>query len=142
MIIPSQHASRVARAAAGGGGGGVTPNAVDWNDASGDCNCSTNEQTITGIDTAINLVISWSLSGDVGQVLMYKNATEFDLLNDYSSPATFSISNNDIISFYASGTACAASESYLTVTNASDGNAVLDTFTMTTTGGEGGGGGG
>ena len=31
MIIPSQHASRVARAAAGGGGGGdVTPNAVNW----------------------------------------------------------------------------------------------------------------
>ena len=141
MIIPSQHASRVARAAAGGGGD-VTPNAVDWEDASGVCNCSTNEQTITGINTAINLVISWSFSGDVGEFFMYKNATEFDLLNNYSSPATFSISNNDIISFYASGSACAATETSVTVTNASDGNAVLDTFTMTTAGGEGGGGGG
>ena len=36
MIIPSQHASRVARAAAGGGGGNdVTPNAVNWNDVAG-----------------------------------------------------------------------------------------------------------
>jgi hypothetical protein len=88
------------------------------------------------------LVISWSLSGDVGEFFMYKNATEFDLLNNYSSPATFSISNNDIISFYASGTACSVTEISVTVTNASDGNAVLDTFTMTTTGEEGGGGGG
>jgi hypothetical protein len=117
--------------------GDVTPNAVNWEDASGGCNCSTNEQTITGINTAINLVISWSVSGFVGEFFMYKNATEFDLFNNYSNPATFSISNNDIISFYVSGSACSAVENSVTVTNASDGNAVLDTFTMNTFGGGG-----
>ena len=124
---------------AAGGGADVTPNAVNWNDASGACNCSTNEQTITGINTAINLVISWSASISLNNFLLYINATEFDLFNNYESPATFSISNNDTISFYTSGTGCSPVNNSVTITNASDGNAVLDTFTMTNSGEEGGG---
>jgi hypothetical protein len=112
----------------------VTPNAVNWNDASGLCNCSTNEQTITGINTAINLVISWSASIALNNFLLYINATEFDLLNNYSNPATFSISNNDTISFYISSIGCSSANNSVTITNASDGNAVLDTFTMTING--------
>ena len=141
MIIPSFHAGRVARAAAGGGG--VTPNAVNWADINNPCSGYTEEKTIMGINIAINLVISWNvLAGTLGVFNVVINGYTFDLVNDYSSPTTFSISNNDIIQFYINSPYCTFSEIFVTVTNASDGNAVLDTFTMTTTGGEGGGGGG
>ena len=135
MIIPSQHASRVARAAAGGGGGDVTPNAVNWNDVAAPGG-STNTVTITGINTAINLSISYTGYG-VGAFNVYKNDSETSL-GDEGSPFTLSVSNNDEIYFYA----LTASEQIIsvTVTNASDGNTVLDTFTINTGGGGGGGG--
>ena len=133
MIIPSQHASRVARAAAGGGGGGgVTPNAVNWNDVA---NGSTNTQTITGINTAINLTISFT--GYVsGSFNVYKNDSETSLA-DEGTPFTLSVSNNDEI--YFSGSPGEDQTISVTVTNASDGNTVLDTFTITAGGGGGGG---
>ena len=133
MIIPSQHASRVARAAAGGGGGGgVTPNAVNWNDVA---NGSTNTQTITGINTAINLTISFT--GYVsGSFNVYKNDSETSLA-DEGTPFTLSVSNNDEI--YFSGSPGEDQTISVTVTNASDGNTVLDTFTISAGGGGGGG---
>ena len=135
MIIPSQHASRVARAAAGGGGGGdVTPNAVNWTDVAAPGG-STNTQTITGINTAINLSISFTGYG-AGAFNVYKNDSETSLA-DEGSPFTLSVSNNDQIYFYA--VSVGEQTISVTVTNASDGNTVLDTFTINT--GEGGGGG-
>ena len=133
MIIPSQHASRVARAAAGGGGGNdVTPNAVNWNDVAGG---STNTQTITGINTAINLTISFTGYG-TGSFNVYKNDSETSLA-DEGTPFTLSVSNNDEI--YFSGSPGEDQTISVTVTNASDGNTVLDTFTITAGGGGGGG---
>jgi hypothetical protein len=129
MIIPSQHASRVARAAAGGGGADVTPNAVNWNDVT---NGSTNTQTITGISTAINLTISFTGYSN-GSLNVYKNDSETSLA-DEGSPFTLSVSNNDEI--YFSGSANSAQTISVTVTNASDGNTVLDTFTINTGGGD------
>ena len=131
MIIPSQHASRVARAAAGGGGGNdVTPNAVNWNDVAAPGG-STNTVTITGINTAINLSISFTGYPGVGGFNVYKNDSETSLANE-GSPFTLSVSNNDQIYFYAS-TGMTQTIS-VTVTNASDGNTVLDTFTISTGG--------
>ena len=135
MIIPSQHASRVARAAAGGGGGDVTPNAVNWNDVAAPGG-STNTQTITGINTAINLTISFTGYYGTGAFNVYKNASQTSLA-DEGTPFTLSVSNNDQIYFYGSSVSEQAIS--VTVTNASDGNTVLDTFTINT--GEGGGGG-
>ena len=136
MIIPSSThgviASSRPRVVVAGGGGDVTPNAVNWADASGSGAAQTNEQTITGINTAINLVITWS-GNDVGFFDININGTPYDL-EVYGSPATFSILNNSIISF-AAGSAGAKVIS-ITVTNASDGNAVLDTVTLTITGDE------
>ena len=129
MIIPSQHASRVARAAAGGND--VTPNAVNWNDVAGG---STNTQTITGINTAINLTISFT-GYATGSFNVYKNDSETSLANE-GSPFTLSVSNNDEIYFSGNPTDGTIS---VTVTNASDGNTVLDTFTITAGGGGGGG---
>ena len=134
MIIPSQHASRVARAAAGGGGGDVTPNAVNWNDVAAPGG-STNTVTITGINTAINLSISFT-GYEIGAFNVYKNDSETSLA-DEGSPFTLSVSNNDQIYFYAGGASVASIS--VTVTNTSDGDTVLDTFTINV-GEEGGGG--
>ena len=120
-----------AKKSAGGGGGDVTPNAVNWNDVAAPGG-STNTVTITGINTAINLSISWT-GYDVGAFDVYKNDSVTSL-GDEGSPFTLSVSNNDEIYFYAF-TATAQSIS-MTVTNASDGNTVLDTFTMNTGGGD------
>ena len=120
-----------------GGGADVTPNAVDWNNVSGGFGppLYTNTVTITGISTAINLTISWS-GNDTGPFSISINGGTFVSLEDEGgSPRTFSISNNDTIRFSASIIAGVKTIS-ATVTNSSDGNAVLDTFTMTVFGEE------
>jgi len=125
-----------AKKATGGGGGDVTPNAVNWNDVAAPGG-STNTVTITGINTAIDLSISWTGYPGTGAFDVYKNDSSTSLA-DNGSPFTLSVSNNDEIYFYVSGSAVGTIS--VTVTNASDGNTVLDTFTMNV-GEEGGGGG-
>lgn len=104
----------------------VTPNAVDWNDEVSSLSATTNTVTITGINTAINLSISYTGYG-TGVFSAHKNDTEFDLTNN--NPETLSVSNNDEVFFFYSPSE--ESTVSVTVTNASDGNTVLDTFTMT-----------
>lgn len=117
-----------------GGGGDVTPNAVNWNDVAAPGG-STNTVTITGINTAIDLSISWT-GYFIGAFNVYKNDSGTSLA-DNGSPFTLSVSNNDQIYFYAA--TVTEQTISVTVTNASDGNTVLDTFTINT-GEEGGGG--
>ena len=122
---------------AAGGGADVTPNAVDWNDVSGGYGflLYTNTVTVTGISTAINLTISWS-GNEIGSFgISINGGSLIDLEAEGGSPRTFSISNNDTIRFGASIIA-GIKVITVTVTNASDGNAVLDTFTMTVFGEE------
>lgn len=133
MIIPSSSFasfSSVKKPVAGGGGSDVTPNAVNWNDVSGGygLGLSTNIVTITGIDTAINLVITWS-GNDGGAFNITINGTAFNLEDSGGSPRTFSISNNDTIRFGVGGAFSKTISA--TVTNASNGDAVLDTFIIT-----------
>ena len=109
------------------GGGDVTPNAVNWMNVY-QPGGSTNTVTITGINTAINLSISFT-GYSVGAFDVYKNGSSTSLA-DEGSPFTLSVSNNDQIYFYAF-TALMQTIS-VTVTNASDGNTVLDTFTIYT----------
>lgn len=124
-----------AKKSTGGGGGDVTPNAVDWNDVAAPGG-STNTVTITGINTAIDLSISWTGYPGTGAFDVYKNDSQTSL-TDTGSPFTLSVSNNDEIYFYA---ASVTEQSIsVTVTNASDGDTVLDTFTINV-GEEGGGG--
>ena len=113
----------------------VTPNAVNWNDVSAPGG-STNTVTITGINTAINLSISWTGYPGSGPFQVYKNDSPIDLPGE-GSPYTLSVSNNDEIYFFA--TSVEVSSISVTVTNASDGGTVLDTFTINV-GEEGGGG--
>jgi hypothetical protein len=125
-----------AKKSSGGGGGDVTPNAVDWDDVAAPGG-STNTVTITGINTAIDLSISWTGYPGSGAFDVYKNDSQTSLA-DNDSPFTLSVSNNDEIYFYAFSSSVASIS--VTVTNASDGDTVLDTFTLNV-GEEGGGGG-
>jgi hypothetical protein len=115
-----------------GGGGDVTPNAVDWDDVAAPGG-STNTVTITGINTAIDLSISWTGYPGSGSFDVYKNDSSTSLA-DNDSPLTLSVSNNDEIYFEAFSYSFASIS--VTVTNASDGDTVLDTFTINVGGGD------
>ena len=73
MIIPSQHASRVARtAAAAAPAGDVTPNAVNWVDVSYDSGTAQYiyaNQQITGITQTITLQVQ--IANGAGTFLYY-----------------------------------------------------------------------
>jgi len=102
----------------------VTPNAVNWTNVAAPGG-STNTVTITGINTAINLSISWTGYPGTGAFDVYKNDSPISL-PDEGSPYTLSVSNNDEVYFYASSSVVGTIS--VTVTNASDGNVELDTF--------------
>jgi hypothetical protein len=144
MIIPSQHASRVARAAAGGGGGGgdVTPNAVNWanvtNWAPGPV--QTSMLQITGITEPITLRVNLAISSFGG---MYENfnhkfsvqsTASFGTGTAIANNGTFTVSNNQYLGFSNQGFSGNVPTMYTdwTITNTSDSNTVLDTFRITT----------
>jgi len=126
------------------GGVDVTPNAVDWSDITYDYitgNFTYTEKQITGINTSITLSVSY----DQGLYdLYYKvNNTDqgyegtptasdpgslgFTLIND---TGTFSVSNNQYVSF---GLANSTGSNFLdtvSVYNTSDSSALLDTLTV------------
>jgi hypothetical protein len=143
MIIPSQHASRVARAAAGGGGGGdVTPAAVNWatvyfNNDSGIWGYS--ERQITGIDQTITLQVQYAGSVTLyyfvsssagakvsGDATSATSPSGFSM-NSIANNGTFTVTNNQYVTF---GVELFCTQSTATVKNQSDSNATLDTFLM------------
>ena len=134
MIIPSQHASRVARAAAGGGGGGggdVTPNAVNWANVNNVQAFSgvTEMLQITGITETITLQVAHS--GNSNSTKYYLNSSNsHGTGTEIANNGTFTVSNNQYVGFGASSPSAGGNRSF-TITNVSDANAVLDTFTIT-----------
>ena len=134
MIIPSQHASRVARAAAGGGGGGgVTPNAVNWANVTG-ANfelAKTAMLQITGITSTITLRVTYTGSGYDRRYSVQSTAV-FGTGTTIASNGTFTVSNGQYLGFGSKSTSVPATQSTnWTITNVSDGDAVLDTVTTT-----------
>jgi len=134
MIIPSQHASRVARAAAGGGGGGgVTPNAVNWTNVTG-ANfqlATTAMLQITGITSTITLRVTYTGSGYDRQYSV-KSTASFGTGTAIASNGTFTVSNGQYLGFGSKSTGLPTTQSTnWTITNVSDGDAVLDTVTTT-----------
>ncbi|MFN5061720.1 MAG: SUMF1/EgtB/PvdO family nonheme iron enzyme [Pseudomonadota bacterium] len=103
-----------------------TPNALNWNDAdaSGSCTATTNSQTIAGISSSITLELSEDSSGLTLQYSLNGGAwTSFGTL-----PATLSVSNNDTLAFRSSSGVWKTR--IFTVKNVTDGNVVLDAFTL------------
>lgn len=124
------------------GGVDVTPNAVDWSEVIYDAlfgDFTYTEKQITGINTSITLSVSY----DQGLYdLFYKvNNTDqgyegsptasdpgtlgFTLIND---TGTFSVSNNQYVSFGLSNTTSSNFLDTVSVYNDSDSGTLLDTF--------------
>ena len=144
MIIPSQHASRVARAAAGGGD--VTPNAVNWEDALTTRKKFPNtlvyryvNQQITGIDTSITLKVELSSTGYPylyykidNSSPVYSSSPTTNSFTNIVHNGTITVANNEYISFSNVGSSTGNQSTTVTVKNTSDSNATLDTFTAST----------
>lgn len=129
MIIPSSlHgviASSRPKIVISGGGGDVTPNAIDWGVPfwDGGSESYVTNQTITGIDTTINLYWECSYCGDGGSIYYSKNNGAWTLISELSN---ISISNNDTLRWKYVSTPGTSQNIF--VKNASDSNALLDTI--------------
>ena len=142
MIIPSQHASRVARAAANSD---VTPNAVNWANVYYDnemVEWGYSEKQITGINQTITLQVQ--IANGAGATLYYFVSSSASAkvtgdatsatspsgfsMNSIANNGTFTVTNNQYVTFGVE-TGCNMSP-VATVKNQSDSNATLDTFTM------------
>jgi hypothetical protein len=99
---------------------------VNWTDASGVGTADTNTQTISGINTQINLRVSCS-GGALANYQYSLNGGNWTALY-FSEDETITVSNGDTLRF--SGTAAYGGTSTFTVVNQSDGNATLDTFVI------------
>lgn len=116
----------------GGGGGGsdVTPsNTSWWNDIDTGATAGfTNDVTIAGIDTTITLGISCTETEDGCDLTVVKNGTDVAFVTTPGS-TTFTVENGDEIGFelvvFGSGF---ISDGVATITNQSDSNTTLDTF--------------
>ena len=132
MIIPSQHASRVARAAAGGGGGGgVTPNAVNWANVPNGWPCRSAMLQITGITSTITLRLTYTGEG-YGRQYSVQSTAAYGTGTAIASNGTFTISNNQYLGFQnLSANQDVYETTSFTLTNVSDADAVIDTFSLT-----------
>ena len=115
-----------------------TPAAVNWANVTGEySNVTTSMLQITGITTSITLKVSFVLNTGIqlNQKYSVQSSASFGTGTAIANNGTFTVSNNQYVGFRADcGGACASTKvSTWTITNVSDGNAVLDTFTITTT---------
>lgn len=150
MIIPSSSFASVSsiKKPVAGGGADVTPNAVNWANIYYDGtigNFYYTERQITGINQTITIRVT-NTDGADGVFYIVSNsagAVPGLISGDGAVPSdpaafgliylphnsTFTVSNNQYITFAASGSVPPLLINTNTVTNVSDGNAVLDTFT-------------
>jgi hypothetical protein len=128
VIIPSFHASRVARAAAGGGGD-VTPNEVNWGFPYGQSIAISAMLQITGITSTITLRVAFT-GNQINQKYSVQSTASFGTGTAIANNGTFTISNNQYLGF-SSETTSGTESTFWTITNVSDGNAVIDTFQST-----------
>jgi hypothetical protein len=133
VIIPSFHAGRVARSisAGGGGGGDVTPNALNWTFYGGGQPATSTMLQITGITVPITLRVNYT--NDIGaynQRYSVQSTNTFGTGTPVNNNDTFTISNNQYLGFQ-SWSMGGAKATYWTITNVSDGNALIDTLQTT-----------
>ena len=89
---------------------------------------------ITGITTSITLKVSFT-GTQQNQKYSVQSSASFGTGTAIANDGTFTVSNNQYVGFRADcdGACVSTKVSTWTITNVSDGNAVLDTFTITTT---------
>ena len=111
----------------------VSINAVNWTNVdSAGTTGTTITQQITGINTGVDLEISWT--GSLGYFYVsvsVPNAYSAPIYNLFTSPTVISVDNNKYVSFrlQAVGLQDNLTRS-VTVKNLSDSSVTLDTFTM------------
>lgn len=144
MIIPSSThgiiASSRPRIVAAGGGSDVTPNAVNWvEDSTNAIVATSNQQTITGINTTITLRIQLTNTLECLQYAYYrKNSGSNVFVQDTCGfpaieYADVSVVNGDVLDFRLEGDGN-FQQGIFNITNLSDGNTLLDSVTLTVSG--------
>ena len=137
MIIPSRSFGVVAssrrRAVVAND---VTPNAVNWVESiSGSITSTSNQQTITGINTTITLRIQVTNTLECGEYAYYiKNSGSYVTVQDNCAfpaitYADVSVVSGDVLEFRLDGVGN-AQQAIFNITNLSDGNTLLDTVTL------------
>ena len=112
---------------------GVTPNAVNWADVTGENFqlATTAMLQITGITSTITLRVTYTGQGYDRQYSVQSTAN-FGTGTAIASNGTFTVSNGQYLGFGSRSTGLPDSQATTwTITNVSDGDAVLDTVTTT-----------
>lgn len=105
------------------GGSDVTPAAVDWANISGGSIGFTDAKTISDINTAISLQVTFT-GTDLDGFYYQINSGALVMI---ASGGSFSVSNTNTVAYAAIASVVASGT--VTITNLSDGSTVLDTFT-------------
>ena len=122
-----------------GGGVDVTPNPTpNWPDATADgagASIHSAMVQITGITQNININISFTPTAAV-ESFAYSNGTSSTfsgntVINLTTSPTSITVAPNNYLGFFLASNY--STTRTITITNVSDSNTVLDTFTLTTT---------
>ena len=122
-----------------GGGVDVTPNPTpNWPDATASgigISVSSAMIQITGITQNITMSISFTPTAAVDN-FQYSNGTSSTFINNTvtnltTSPTSITVAPNNYLGFYLESSY--STTRTITITNVSDSNTVLDTFTLTTT---------
>ena len=110
----------------------VTPNAVNWANATGGQPTQTAMLQITGITSTITLRVAYSKPYNAGNNQEYsvQSTASFGTGTYIANNGTFTISNNQYLGFSSNSLLNFATTTF-TITNVSDGNAEIDTFEIT-----------
>ena len=118
-------------------GSDVTPNAVNWANTTGGNPTQTAMLQITGITSTITLRVAYSKPFNAGNNQEYsvQSTASFGTGTFIANNGTFTISNNQYLGFSSNSLLDFATTTF-TITNVSDGDAVIDTFQITAFAGE------
>jgi hypothetical protein len=108
------------------GGQDSTPDAIDWASISGADVVATTDETVSGIVGTIDLYYEINNSGSSPIIYYRINSGTWQFLNS-GSTNTFTVSNNQTVGWQVVAS-FGAVNSTITVKNASDAGATLDTF--------------
>ena len=103
-----------------------TPDAIDWASISGADVVATTDETVSGIVGTIDLYYEINNSGSSPIIYYRINSGTWQFLNS-GSTNTFTVSNNQTVGWQVVAS-FGAVNSTITVKNASDAGATLDTF--------------
>lgn len=113
----------------------VTPNAVNWADVTGASGqpATTTMLQITGITTTITLRATFTTNSlaAYNQKYSVQSSASFGTGTAIASNGTFTVSNNQYLGFSSGSSGGSGASTTWTITNVSDGDALIDSFITT-----------